>query len=211
MKRIKEFTAIFVFFACTLLSVCGCNKNFPTIIENRAPEEALLTVAGETVMTVSDYNSLVYENSISAEYLGTRQADKDSLFKIAAEYACAAFFSELYGTSANKAELYESFDNDISEAKSNLDSNTLKYHAAMQKALGLSDEEYREWAVNRSFIYKSAQNLTDDIGSTFKNITDSELMKQAICETLLQMTEEYGISCTFEGYLDYVPSFELIV
>ena len=59
MKRIKEFTAIFVFFACTLLSVCGCNKNFPTIIENRAPEEALLTVAGETVMTVFDYNSLV--------------------------------------------------------------------------------------------------------------------------------------------------------
>ncbi len=202
---------LFCIILICLLILCGCSEKFARTIEDMSDDSPLAVIGSHTLLTVRDYNRIVTEDILSAEHLGTERHDTETLFTSAVEYALLAYFAEVYMCEEDIEGVYAEYDEYVSELKTNLESTTLEYLAALRSSFNMDEAEFREWYAYESYKVHSADNLLDDIGAIYHNLTDGEAMKEAILDNLYQLIEIYGFQCYMEGYTDYIPTFEHIL
>ena len=210
-SKVFYMKKLFCILIVLLFALTACSQEAASSIQDRPDDDALITLNGDTVLTVRDYNRIVIFNQVSHEYNDTELLSEEELFTTEAEYVCAAYLATLFNVQADMDDMYADYDSAVSDMTANLDNDALEYAAKLQNSLDMTDEEFRDWCANYSYIRTSAQNLIQDIADVYGNITNGDAMAEEIIANLKQMLNEYGFECSFDGYTDYIPDFSHIV
>ncbi len=188
-----------LFLTVLLLFVfCGCAKK--DTVSSLLPEDPLLTIDGQVVMTVLDFQRLLIEQQVSADVKGTEISAEDELFIKSAERYILSYFAELYNVGYDKDSLYEEFDNHMEELSDEEIYGTEKlFSETLQQELGLGDDAYKEWAVSDSLLDYNVSLLLEDIADVYGNITDPIQMEEYILQNVYALFEVYDIELSYPG------------
>ncbi len=161
----------------------GCAQK--SAIEGMDASAALITVDGTVIMTVEDFERSLKEQEISGEVKGTQVQKEKDLFLEKAELRILSHYAELFGLSTDEAFLREEYDTHIVEIQdTNIYDKEREFFDKLQEALGMSDEEYKEWNVSENLMKYNVTNLMDDLVDTYKYVTDPIYMEELALENL---------------------------
>jgi len=203
MKKILSLLII----PLLLLSGCGAA---PTVLE-QPPSTVLVSIDGESVMTVEDLSQLVVQQEISSDIKGTALKEEKQLFLEASETRILSYFAVQFGLEEDKQSLEKTFDEHMEEiADTDVYGQEKLFSDTLQKALDMSEQEYRTWTINQSFVANSAENLIADIAATYRNISDPIEMEESILKNLEALAEIYDIEVNYPGVPANKTSFQYI-
>lgn len=190
-------TLLFLLAACCL-SVAGCAKK--DALSGMSPESALVSVDGEVVMTVQDFERSLIEQEVSHETKGTERKKEAELFKEKAGLRILSYYAERYGLSTDEAFLQEEYDAHIVEIEdTDVYGQEKAFFDELQQALGMDDEQYKAWNVAENLIQYNVANLLDDIVDTYKAITDPVYMEEVTLENLYALVNDAEIVISYPG------------
>jgi len=182
-------------FALTLIFAflyCGCAKK--TSVSSMTPEEPLISIDGNVIMTALDFQRILIEQQVSADIKDTEILEEDALFKHSAEKYILSYFADEMNVGYDKSLLYDEFDYHLEEIKSeDIYAIERVFSIKLQEELGLNDEAYREWAVSDSLPDYNCDLLLEDIADTYGYITDPTQLEEYILHSIYSLFEAYDI------------------
>ena len=203
MCRYKKLLAAVV-AAALLLQGCGAGGSAVAEMDGSLP---LVTVDGEAVVTVQELRNK------TIEYQTERIAapDEKEIFKEMAQYGILSRIAEDYGLTENRNDVAEAYDSHMKEiADTDTYPGALEEAEALRDALSMSEEEFRTWNIAQNGISLDVENLLDDIGDTYTQITDPTLMDETVMEEIYAIAALYDIQISYPGLEDWDVTFDAV-
>ncbi len=192
------------------LLLCGCAAK--TTVLNEAPSTVLVSIDGESIMTVEDLSRLMTQQEVSHDTKGTDLAEEKDVFEKEAESRILSYFAVKFGLQEATIDLNQEFDTHMEEIQDTQTyGNEKLFSDTLQKTLGMSDQEYKEWTVNENYISYNVQNLLDDISSNYKSIVDPAEMEEDILKNLEELTNMYDIRINYPGIAPQKKTFQHVL
>ena len=200
MKKLLCF--IFLF----LILFSGCAEKQQSF---SSPYEPVLTVDGEVLLEARDILFAKTWEKQMAESLKKRAPKDDEIFICLAEQALTAFYAEQYGSGADRAQVeadYELYISDIT-----IQDADYKCMQAVKKEMSISDEEFKELFISRSYRKECARSLVEDITEIYTSIIDPAAMEENILIELYELEGERNIEINFNGFEEHIFNYESLL
>ncbi len=209
MKRICSiFLSALLLLA--LLCAAGCSKK--SALDGMNPEDPLVVVNGQVIMTVQDLQRSLKEQEISHQVKGTALQKEKDLFLQKAELRLLSYYAEEFELGADRQFLEAEYDAHIIEIEdTEVYGKEMEFFDALQKELGLSDQEYKDWNVQENLHKYNVENLLEDLAATYSYIIDPIYMEEVMLENLLELLDFSQLELGYPGVQKKDFSFQTIL
>lgn len=209
MKRICSiFLSALLLLA--LLCTAGCSQK--SALDGMDPEDPLVVVNGQVIMTVQDLQRSLKEQEISHQVKGTALQKEKDLFLQKAELRLLSYYAEEFELGADRQFLEAEYDAHIIEIEdTEVYGKEKEFFDALQKELGLSDQEYKDWNVQENLHKYNVENLLEDLAATYSYIIDPIYMEEVILENLLELLDFSQLELGYPGVQKKDFSFQTIL
>ena len=154
------------------------------------PSTPLVTVEGETIFTVQDLSYLMIEQEVSHEVKGTSLKTEKEVFEEAAEQRILAYIAEKLGAAEDRSFWEEEFDSHMEEIQdTDIYAEEKELSDTLQERLGMDDEAYKDWTVEKNVDAASAENLIDEITNDYQTILDPVELEENTRKNLEALAE----------------------
>ncbi len=182
-----------------LLLFAGCQE--ASVLEDD-PSTPLVTVEGETIFTVQDLSYLMIEQEVSHEVKGTSLKTEKEVFEEAAEQRILAYIAE------NRSFWEEEFDSHMEEIQdTDIYAEEKELSDTLQERLGMDDEAYKDWTVEKNVDAASAENLIDEITNDYQTILDPVELEENTRKNLEALAEMYDARIQYPGLSEEKRTF----
>lgn len=196
----KRIILVCLCFAIALvLAACSGTK-----LSKLAPEDPLITIDGEVVMTVQDFLYLKTEQTLQKEYFDADAVSEKELFALWAERYILAYFSRHYAENEVTEGTVESdFDGQLAEMEENPTEyeSQLAFIEAYKKQTGMTAEKYRSWSVDVTMIQYEVDALLVDITDSFPAVTDPTVLEEHLIETIFLLVDDQDVAIFYPGLI----------
>ena len=180
-----------------LLLFAGCQE--ASVLEDD-PSTPLVTVEGETIFTVQDLSYLMIEQEVSHEVKGTSLKTEKEVFEEAAEQRILAYIAEKLGAAEDRSFWEEEFDSHMEEIQdTDIYAEEKELSDTLQERLGMDDEAYKDWTVEKNVDAASAENLIDEITNDYQTILDPVELEENTRKNLEALAEMYDARIQYPG------------
>lgn len=209
MKRICSiFLSALLLLA--LLCIAGCSQK--SALDGMNPEDPLVVVNGQVIMTVQDLQRSLKEQEISHQVKGTALQKEKELFLQKAELRLLSYYAEEFELGADRQFLEAEYDAHIIEIEdTEVYGKEKEFFDALQKELGLSDQEYKDWNVQENLHKYNVENLLEDLAATYSYIIDPIYMEEVMLENLLELLDFSQLELGYPGVQKKDFSFQTIL
>ena len=137
------------------------------------PSTPLVTVEGETIFTVQDLSYLMIEQEVSHEVKGTSLKTEKKCLKRRRNSASWPISRKSWALRRTAASGSEEFDSHMEEIQdTDIYAEEKELSDTLQERLGMDDETYKDWTVEKNVDAASAENLIDEITNDYQTILD---------------------------------------
>ena len=207
-RAFSIFLAVLLLLA--LLCAAGCSKK--SALEGMNPDDPLLVVNGQVIMTVQDLQRSLKEQEISHQVKGTALQKEKDLFLQKAELRILSYYAEQFSLGADQQFLETEYDAHIIEIEdTEVYGKEKEFFDALQKELGLSDQEYKDWNVQENLHKYNVENLLEDLAATYSYVTDPIYMEEVMLENLLELLDFSQLELGYPGVQKKDFSFQTIL
>jgi len=198
-----------IFLAALFLFLAGCAKNAD--VSSLSPEEPLIKVGDQVIMTAGDFQELLLMQELSEKVKDTAPMKERDYFIYHAEYYLLSYFAEDFGLAYSRDELSEEYDFHLEEIEdTEVYGHELEFLTALQEALGLSEEAYKDWYIDYSIKAYNTENLIGDLTDVYQTITDPTRLEELIQGNLLELCSFYEVEILYPGVTVNDLTFESI-
>lgn len=192
------------------LVFCGCGKR-EDFLQNTADGEVLYSIDGDAVVYAEDLKDF-YKNALfEAEYKKLEKPDLEECFKRLCQMRTLSYLAGRYGFAQDKAPIETEFKTYMKEIEdSSVYGDALSYAKALQAALGMEDDEFMEYNVGVSLMYKNADALIEGFAENYTHISDGRLIAEEIDKNLAEYINSSEIYCGYPELGAYMPEFTYI-
>lgn len=195
-RAFSIFLAVLLLLA--LLCAAGCSKK--SALEGMNPDDPLLVVNGQVIMTVQDLQCSLKEQEISHQVKGTALQKEKELFLQKAELRLLSYYAEKFELGADRQFLETEYDAHIIEIEdTEVYGKEKEFFDALQQELGMSDQEYKDWNVQENLHKYNAENLLEDLAATYSYIIDPIYMEEVMLENLLELLDFSQLELGYPG------------
>ena len=187
------FVLVLVFVACS-----------GTKLSKFAPDDPLITIGDEVIMTVQDFLYLQTEQTLQKEYFDSKPISEKELFELWAERYILAYLSRHYAENeVTRGSIESDFDGNLAEMEENPAEykTQLAYIEAYKEQTGLSAEAYKTWSVDVMMIQYEVDALIEDIAEHFPAVTDPTLLEENVIETVFLLVADQDIEIFYPGLI----------
>lgn len=207
-RAFSIFLAVLLLLA--LLCAAGCSKK--SALEGMNPDDPLLVVNGQVIMTVQDLQRSLKEQEISHQVKGTALQKEKDLFLQKAELRILSYYAEQFSLGADQQFLETEYDAHIIEIEdTEVYGKEKEFFDALQKEFGMSDQEYKDWNVKENLHKYNAENLLEDLAATYSYVTDPIYMEEVMLENLLALLDFSQLELGYPGVQKKDFSFQTIL
>lgn len=207
-RAFSIFLAVLLLLA--LLCAAGCSKK--SALEGMNPDDPLLVVNGQVIMTVQDLQRSLKEQEISHQVKGTALQKEKDLFLQKAELRILSYYAEQFSLGADQQFLETEYDAHIIEIEdTEVYGKEKEFFDALQKEFGMSDQEYKDWNVQENLHKYNAENLLEDLAATYSYVTDPIYMEEVMLENLLELLDFSQLELGYPGVQKKDFSFQTIL
>ena len=207
-RAFSIFLAVLLLLA--LLFAAGCSKK--SALEGMNPDDPLLVVNGQVIMTVQDLQRSLKEQEISHQVKGTALQKEKDLFLQKAELRLLSYYAEQFSLGADQQFLETEYDAHIIEIEdTEVYGKEKEFFDALQKEFGMSDQEYKDWNVQENLHKYNAENLLEDLAATYSYVTDPIYMEEVMLENLLELLDFSQLELGYPGVQKKDFSFQTIL
>ena len=209
MRRIFGiFLAAFLFLA--LLCTAGCSQK--SALDGMNPEDPLVIIDGQVIMTVQDLQRSLKEQEISHQIKETELQAEKELFVEKAELRILSYYAEQFGLGADRQFLETEYDAHIVEIEdTEVYGKEKEFFDALQQELGMSDQEYKDWNVQENLYKYNVENLLEDLAATYSYVTDPIYMEELMQENLWALLDLSQLELSYPGIEKKDLSFETML
>lgn len=206
---------VFCIFLAVLLSAAlfcaaGCSKK--SALDGMNPDDPLVIVNGQVIMTVQDLQCSLKEQEISHQVKGTALQKEKELFLQKAELRLLSYYAEKFELGADRQFLETEYDAHIIEIEdTEVYGKEKEFFDALQQELGMSDQEYKDWNVQENLHKYNAENLLEDLAATYSYIIDPIYMEEVMLENLLELLDFSQLELSYPGVQKKDFSFQTIL
>ena len=176
------------------------------------PDDPLLVINGQVIMTVQDLQRSLKEQEISHQVKGTALQKEKDLFLQKAELRILSYYAEQFSLGADQQFLETEYDAHIIEIEdTEVYGKEKEFFDALQKEFGMSDQEYKDWNVQENLHKYNAENLLEDLAATYSYVTDPIYMEEVMLENLLELLDFSQLELSYPGVQKKDFSFQTIL
>ncbi len=199
-----------VLLSAALFCAAGCSKK--SALEGMNPDDPLLVINGQVIMTVQDLQRSLKEQEISHQVKGTALQKEKDLFLQKAELRILSYYAEQFSLGADQQFLETEYDAHIIEIEdTEVYGKEKEFFDALQKEFGMSDQEYKDWNVQENLHKYNAENLLEDLAATYSYVTDPIYMEEVMLENLLELLDFSQLELSYPGVQKKDFSFQTIL
>lgn len=196
--------------SAALLCAAGCSKK--SALDGMNPDDPLLIVNGQVIMTVQDLQRSRKEQEVSHQVKGTALRKEKELFLQKAELRLLSYYAEKFELGADRQFLETEYDAHIIEIEdTEVYGKEKEFFDALQQELGMSDQEYKDWNVQENLHKYNAENLLEDLAATYSYIIDPIYMEEVMLENLLELLDFSQLELSYSGVQKKDFSFQTIL
>ena len=199
-----------VLLPAALLCAAGCSKK--SALDGMNPDDPLVVVNGQVIMTVQDLQRSRKEQEVSHQVKGTALRKEKELFLQKAELRLLSYYAEKFELGADRQFLETEYDAHIIEIEdTEVYGKEKEFFDALQQELGMSDQEYKDWNVQENLHKYNAENLLEDLAATYSYVTDPIYMEEVMLENLLELLDFSQLELSYPGVQKKDFSFQTIL
>lgn len=210
MKINKRLFSLLLSLVLLLFLVLGCGGSK---LKSFAPEDALLSIEGQTLMTKQDFDRLWTQQKLSEEIYGVDKMKERDFFIYCAELYILYYYAEVYGFTYSREEalsLYDAYYESLKEGE--VSENEVTLYKELKKALAMDDDAFRDWYADNTVMHNSMESLLTDIAESYGGISDPTRMEELITNTVYDLfhSKENAIEIFYPGVTLYSFTYDSI-
>jgi len=191
----RRFLIVFICIARLLLPA-GCGKKEVSI----PPDEILLAAEDQVLMTGEEYSRFRTEQDLLEELLGADHLTDEELFLMHADRCTAAYLAEKTGAADSEFDYQAEYDVYMEEiADEDLYPGYLAYYEALQKRLGLGEDDFEKYVIAQNKKARDASALLNEISAAYNQIVDPITMAETVANELDELCSIYQITVHYPG------------